>query len=56
METRSLLEIQNLTRRYPSPDGEEPLTVFENANYDIKRGEFVLNCYCWMSLSEHLMR
>jgi predicted ABC-type transport system involved in lysophospholipase L1 biosynthesis ATPase subunit len=41
METTSLLEIQNLTRRYPSPDGEEPLTVFENANFDVKRGEFV---------------
>lgn len=36
-----LLEIQNLTRRYPSPDGGEPLTVFENANFDINRGEFV---------------
>ena len=39
--TRALLEIQNLTRRYPSPDGGQPLTVFENANFDIKRGEFV---------------
>lgn len=37
----SLLKIQNLTRRYPSPDGAEPLTVFENASFDIKRGEFV---------------
>lgn len=37
----TLLEIQNLTRRYPSPDGDEPLTVFENASFDIKRGEFV---------------
>lgn len=36
-----LLEIQNLTRQYPGPDGGEPLTVFENANFDIKRGEFV---------------
>ena len=37
----TLLEIQNLTRRYPSPDGDEPLTVFENASFDIKKGEFV---------------
>lgn len=37
----NLLEIQNLTRRYPSPDGNVPLTVFENASFDIKRGEFV---------------
>lgn len=36
-----LLEIQNLTRRYPSPDGAEPLTVFENASFNINRGEFV---------------
>lgn len=37
----ALLEIQNLTRRYPSPDGGEPLTVFENASFNINRGEFV---------------
>lgn len=37
----TLLEIQNLTRRYPSPDSDEPLTVFENASFDIKKGEFV---------------
>ncbi|MFK8082535.1 MAG: ABC transporter ATP-binding protein [Granulosicoccus sp.] len=36
-----LLKIQNLTRRYPSPDSTAPLTVFENASFDIKRGEFV---------------
>ena len=36
-----LLEIQNLTRRYPSAEGTEPLTVFENASFDIQRGEFV---------------
>lgn len=37
----TLLHIQNLTRLYRSTDGTEPLTVFENANFDIKRGEFV---------------
>jgi len=36
-----LIEVQNLTRQFPSPDGEEPITVFENASFDIKRGEFV---------------
>lgn len=41
MKSTSLLEIQNLTRRYASPDGAEPLTVFENASFDINRGEFV---------------
>ena len=37
----TLLEIQNLTRQYPSPDGDEPLTVFENASFTINKGEFV---------------
>lgn len=36
-----LLQIQNLTRQYPATDNGEPLTVFENANFDIQRGEFV---------------
>ncbi len=39
--SKPLIEVQNLTRRFPSPDGEEPVTVFENASFDIKRGEFV---------------
>ena len=38
---KPLLEIQNLARRYPSPDGGEAMTVFENANFQINRGEFV---------------
>ena len=41
MNKKPLLSIQNLTTRYPSPDGGEPLTVFENANFDIEEGEFV---------------
>lgn len=36
-----LLQIQGLARRYPSPDGDEPLTVFEDVNFDINKGEFV---------------
>lgn len=40
-EQTPLLRIQNLTRQYPSPDGDGQLTVFENANFDIQRGEFV---------------
>jgi len=36
-----LLEIQNLTRKYPSNDGGDDLTVFENASFTIDRGEFV---------------
>ncbi len=35
------LEIDGLAKRYPSPDGGEPLTVFENVNFDIKKGEFI---------------
>jgi nitrate/nitrite transport system ATP-binding protein len=33
------LEIENLARRFPSAEGE--LTVFENANFGIDKGEFV---------------
>lgn len=36
-----LINVQNLTRQFPSPDGEEPVTVFENASFEIQRGEFV---------------
>ncbi|MZR31533.1 ABC transporter ATP-binding protein [Sneathiella litorea] len=35
------LEVDLLTKRYPSPDGGDPLTVFENINFDIYKGEFV---------------
>jgi len=37
--SKHFLEIENLTRRYPGKDGE--LTVFENANFGIDKGEFV---------------
>ena len=36
---KHFLEIENLARRFPGKDGE--LTVFENANFGIDKGEFV---------------
>lgn len=39
--SRSFIEITNLTRRFPAIKGGEPLTVFENADFAIERGEFV---------------
>ena len=36
---KHFLEIENLARRFPSAEGE--LTVFENANFGIEKGEFV---------------
>jgi nitrate/nitrite transport system ATP-binding protein len=36
---KHFLEIENLARRFPSAEGE--LTVFENANFGIDKGEFV---------------
>lgn len=35
------LSIEGLAKRFPSPDGPERLTVFENVNFGIERGEFV---------------
>jgi nitrate/nitrite transport system ATP-binding protein len=37
--TKHFLEIENLARRFPGKDDE--LTVFENANFAIEKGEFV---------------
>ena len=39
--TTPLISVQNLTRQFPSPDGDDPVTVFENASFEIQRGEFV---------------
>jgi len=36
---KHFLTIENLARRFPGKDGE--LTVFENANFSIEKGEFV---------------
>ena len=37
----SFLQIQNLARRFPIRGQAEPLTVFENASFNIEQGEFV---------------
>lgn len=39
--TKHFLEVQGLAKRYPNPGSEEKLTVFENANFSIEKGEFV---------------
>jgi len=38
---KSFVQVQNLARRYPIKGEAEPLTVFENANFSIEKGEFV---------------
>lgn len=39
---RPFLSIEGLAKRFPSPDrGGESLTVFENVNFTVERGEFV---------------
>jgi len=35
------LSVQNLSKRFKAPKGEEALTVFENVNLGIEKGEFV---------------
>ncbi|BAU46926.1 nitrate ABC transporter ATPase [Sulfurifustis variabilis] len=35
------LIVENLARRYPAPRGGEPLTVFEDVSFGIRKGEFV---------------
>ena len=39
--SKYFLEVQGLAKRYPSQDSEDDLTVFENANFGINKGEFV---------------
>lgn len=39
--TRPFIEITGLSKRFSAPKGGEPLTVFENANFAIEKGEFV---------------
>lgn len=39
--TKYFLEVQALAKRYPGPGSEQDLTVFENANFGINKGEFV---------------
>ncbi len=35
------VEVEGLAKRYPAPRGGEALSVFENANFGIDKGEFV---------------
>lgn len=35
------LSVQGLSKRFPGPKGSDPLTVFENVNLGIEKGEFV---------------
>jgi len=39
--SESFLKVENLARTFPAPKGGQPLTVFEQANFDIAKGEFV---------------
>jgi len=39
--TNHFLEVQGLAKRYPAQGGGSGLTVFENANFSIEKGEFV---------------
>lgn len=39
--SKYFLDAQGLTREYPAPKGGEPLTVFENINFGLDKGEFV---------------
>jgi len=35
------LKVENLARQYPAPKGGEPLTVFDQVNFSLQKGEFV---------------
>jgi len=37
----AFLKVENLLRRYPAPKGGEALTVFEQVNFTVQKGEFV---------------
>ncbi len=39
--TAHFLEIRDLAKRFPDPDGQGEFTVFEDINFDIEEGEFV---------------
>jgi nitrate/nitrite transport system ATP-binding protein len=39
--TDAFLKVDNLARRYPAPQGGDALTVFEEVNFSIRKGEFV---------------
>jgi nitrate/nitrite transport system ATP-binding protein len=37
----AFLKVENLARHYPAPKGADALTVFEQVNFSIQKGEFV---------------
>ena len=39
--TGHFLEVRDLAKRFPDPDGNGEFTVFDNVNFDIEAGEFV---------------
>lgn len=39
--SKHFLTVEQLAKRFPSPGKEDPLTVFENVNFTIEKGEFV---------------
>lgn len=39
--SQDFLSIEGLAKRFPSPGAAEPLTVFENVNFSVQKGEFV---------------
>jgi nitrate/nitrite transport system ATP-binding protein len=39
--TTHFVEVEGLAKRYPNPGSDQQLTVFENANFGINKGEFV---------------
>lgn len=39
--TSQFVEVEGLAKRYPSPGSEKDLTVFEEVNFGINKGEFV---------------
>lgn len=39
--TSHFVEVEGLAKRYPNPGSGQQLTVFENANFGINKGEFV---------------
>ena len=39
--SQPFIEIRELARRFPQPGSDEPVTVFEHANFNIQKGEFV---------------
>lgn len=41
MSTPSFIQVEGLEKTFPSPAGQEPVTVFQNLDFEIEKGEFV---------------